>query len=82
MPVPLDRDQVRNSADAVQAQLVEVLPRSEYDWAHLPEAIHLPPEQLNAEAAVTALDRVCPVIICCNDYQRDLARSTERVVRT
>lgn len=69
MPVPVDRDQVRQLADTEQAQLVEVLPRPEYDWAHLPGAIHLPLTQMSTEAAMTTLDRARPVIVYCNDYQ-------------
>jgi rhodanese-related sulfurtransferase len=48
------------------AQLLEVLPREEYDEGHLPGAINLPLKQLTADtAAVLAPER--PVIVYCWD---------------
>ena len=44
----------------------EVLPRDEYDEEHLPEAIHLPLKELDAETAA-ALDRSRPVNVYCWD---------------
>lgn len=65
MPTPIDRDLVRTD----EAQLVEVLPAEEYEWAHLPGAINLPLKQMSAEAAAKSLDRSRPVIVYCNDHQ-------------
>jgi rhodanese-related sulfurtransferase len=47
------------------AQLVEVLPADDYDWAHLPGAVNLPLKQLDVEAG--QLDRSRPVIVYCHD---------------
>jgi rhodanese-related sulfurtransferase len=48
------------------AQLVEVLPRNEYEEDHLPGAIHLPLRKIESDAA-GALDRGRPVIVYCWD---------------
>jgi rhodanese-related sulfurtransferase len=40
MPSPVTREQVQQLVEA-GAQLVEVLPRDEYEEEHLPAAIHL-----------------------------------------
>ena len=50
------------------AQLVEVLPREEFDDEHLPGAINLPLKSLTAETSAK-LDRYRPVIVYCYDYQ-------------
>ena len=67
MPTPVDRDEVRRLVGE-GAQLVEVLPRPEYEEEHLPGAINLPLKELNRETA-RQLDRSRPVIVYCNDYQ-------------
>jgi len=66
MPAAVSRAQVQQLIDA-GAQLVEVLPRDEYDEEHLPGAIHLPLKSLTVEAATAALDRPRPVIVYCWD---------------
>lgn len=48
------------------SQLVEVLPRDEYDEEHLEGAIHLPLKQLSTETAAV-LDPGRPVIVYCWD---------------
>ena len=48
------------------AQLVEVLPRGEYEEQHLPGAINIPLKELDA-GAVAGLDRATPVIVYCWD---------------
>jgi rhodanese-related sulfurtransferase len=53
------------------AQLVEVLPRDEFAWAHLPGAKNIPLKEL--EAHVDELDRAVPVIVYCHDYVCDLS---------
>ncbi len=65
MPRVADRDTVeRLVTDG--AQLVEVLPRDEYDEEHLPGAVHLPLKQLDATTA-GAIDRSRPVVVYCWD---------------
>jgi rhodanese-related sulfurtransferase len=51
---------------AAGAQLVEVLPRDEFDDEHLPGALHLPLRSLTAETA-RVLDPGRPVIVYCWD---------------
>jgi rhodanese-related sulfurtransferase len=67
MPTEIGRDSVGRLVES-GAQLVEVLPRADYEDAHLPSAINIPLKELNSETArVLARDR--PVIVYCNDYQ-------------
>lgn len=65
MPKEIDRDEVRRLVGA-GAQLVEVLPSSEYDEEHLPGAINLPLRQIE-DHAVQLLDRSRPVVVYCWD---------------
>ena len=64
MPTVIDRDEVRRLT-ARDAQLVEVLPAEEYEWAHLPGAVSLPLKQL--DQGMVQLDRSRPVIVYCHD---------------
>jgi rhodanese-related sulfurtransferase len=67
MPIDVDREDVRRLV-AAGAQLLEVLPREEYEDEHLPGAINIPLKELNGQtAAQLARDR--PVVVYCNDYQ-------------
>ncbi|HWX97934.1 MAG TPA: rhodanese-like domain-containing protein [Solirubrobacteraceae bacterium] len=54
------------------AQLVEVLPREEYDELHLPGATNLPLKELDSERA-GQLDRERPVIVYCWDALCDMS---------
>ncbi len=65
MPRQIDRDGVRRLT-AEGAQLVEVLPASEYAEDHLPGAINLPLRRLEQEAT-GVLDRQRPVVVYCWD---------------
>lgn len=67
MPTVVDRQALRRLLDQEHAQLVEVLPREEYDEEHLPGAVHLPLKQLDARAATAALDGTRPVVVYCWD---------------
>ena len=67
MPRAIDREGVRRLRDR-GAQIVEVLPRAEYEWMHIEGAINLPLKELNRETA-SQLDRTRPVVVYCNDYQ-------------
>jgi rhodanese-related sulfurtransferase len=66
MPTPVGRAEVQRLV-AAGAQLVEVLPKDEYDEEHLPEAISLPLKSLTREVAERTLDRDRPVIVYCWD---------------
>ena len=50
-----------------RAQVVEVLPREEYEELHLPGALHLPLKELDAERAGALLDRARAVVVYCWD---------------
>jgi len=64
MPTRIGRDELRELTGQ-RAQLVEVLPADDYDWAHLPGAVNLPLKELDARAG--QLDRSRPVIVYCHD---------------
>ena len=67
MPVEIHRRDVeRLVADG--AQLVEVLPREEYEDEHIAGAINVPLKELKRET-IKQLDRSRPVIVYCHDYQ-------------
>jgi len=68
MPKPIDRDEVRRLISAENAQLVEVLPASDYEQEHITGAINIPLKELD-ERAPRELERGRPVIVYCNDYQ-------------
>lgn len=62
---PIDREELRRLL-AAGAQLVEVLPRPEFEEEHLPGAINIPLKELDRETAAL-LDRARPVIVYCHD---------------
>jgi rhodanese-related sulfurtransferase len=65
VPKGIDRNEVQRLLSE-GAQLVEVLPREEYEEEHLPGAIHLPLRRIETEAR----DRLGPnraVIVYCWD---------------
>lgn len=68
MPDAINREGLRRLVEERRGQVVEVLPRPEYEWAHLPGARHLPLKQLSAEGARSVLDVHRPVIAYCNDF--------------
>ena len=65
MPTGIGRDELR-TLTGQGAQLVEVLPAGDYEWAHLPDAVHIPLKELDARAG--QLDRSRPVIAYCHDW--------------
>ncbi|MFN2557683.1 MAG: rhodanese-like domain-containing protein [Nitriliruptorales bacterium] len=69
MPATIGRDELSRLVEDRDFQVAEVLPRAEYDWAHLPGAIHLPLKQFSSEVATTKLSRERPVVVYCHDYQ-------------
>ena len=62
----VDLDRLRTLLDG-EAQLVEVLPRDEYDELHLPGALHLPLKEFDAARAGALLDRSHAVVVYCWD---------------
>lgn len=65
MPTQIGRDELR-TLTGEGAQLVEVLPADDYDWAHLPGAVNVPLKELDGRAG--ELDRSRPVVVYCHDW--------------
>ena len=65
MPRNVERDEVQRLVGE-GAQLVEVLPKEEYEDEHLPGAINIPLRKIDAEAR-DRLDPQKPVIVYCWD---------------
>ena len=65
MPLPIDRTELQRLRTQ-GAQLVEVLPREEYDEQHLPGAIHIPLRGIDTDAR-QQLDPSRPIIVYCWD---------------
>lgn len=68
MPSTATREDVRGLVENEGAQLLEVLDREEYEWAHLPGARNLPVRELGRRA-LHELDVDRPVVAYCNDFQ-------------
>jgi rhodanese-related sulfurtransferase len=64
MPRSIGRDELRSLLELVQ--VVEVLPRDEYEDEHLPGAINIPLGRIDEEAP-SRLDRSRPVVVYCYD---------------
>ena len=65
MPRDIDRTELQRLVER-GAQLVEVLPKEEYEEEHLPGAINIPLRKLDEEAR-ERLDPQRPVIVYCWD---------------
>ena len=65
MPSDIQRDEVRRLV-AAGAQLVDVLPRAEYETEHIAGAINIPLKTLDQQST-TILDRDRPMIVYCWD---------------
>jgi phage shock protein E len=64
MPKSVTRDEVRRFIEE-GAQIVEVLPREEYEEEHLPGAINLPLRKIENDRS--DLDPNRPVVVYCWD---------------
>jgi rhodanese-related sulfurtransferase/CBS domain-containing protein len=79
MMTQIDRNEVKRLVSQ-KAQLVEVLPKAEYEQEHLPGAMHIFLKQLDRKSAAQ-LNREQPLIVYCHDYQWDMsARAAWRLV--
>ena len=63
----VERDEARRLIEEERAQLIEVLPREDYDALHIAGASNLPLKELDARAE-NELDRKRPIIVYCNDF--------------
>lgn len=64
----IGRDEVERLVADPDAAVVEVLARSQYEWAHLPGAVHLPYRGWDPARVTARLDREQPVAVYCNDF--------------
>ena len=67
MPATATRDDVRRLIEGEGAQLIEVLARDEYEWAHIPGALNIPLGEM-PDRAPRELDAGRPVIAYCHDF--------------
>ena len=67
MPTAIFRDGVRRLVQEEGAQLVDVLPREEYEEEHLPGAINIPLKELDRKT-IARFNRDAPVIVYCHAY--------------
>ncbi len=67
MPEVVTREQVQTLLEE-GAQLVDVLPESEYEEQHISGAISLPLKDLDSKA-VEILEKKRPIVTYCWDYQ-------------
>lgn len=68
MPTTIGRRELRRLIDQDGAQVVEVLPKPEYDWAHIAGAVNIPLKEMD-ETTAAGLDRGRPLVVYCNDLQ-------------
>lgn len=66
MTTAIDRAALIRLIEEEDAQIVDVLPESEYTEAHVPGAVNIPLKQLTA-TSVTALSKERPVVVYCHD---------------
>jgi rhodanese-related sulfurtransferase len=66
VPEAVDRQELQRLVSEGGGQLVEVLPKEEYDEEHLPGAISIPLRRIDSEAR-DRLDPARPVIVYCWD---------------
>jgi rhodanese-related sulfurtransferase len=61
-------DELRRLMKEEDAQLVDVLPREEYEAEHLPGAVNIPLKELDRNTTAQ-LRHGAPVVVYCHDYQ-------------
>lgn len=66
MAKPIDRIQLLRLIESEQGRIVDVLPRQEYDEAHLPGAVNIPLRNLTADT-LGDLPRDKPIVVYCHD---------------
>jgi len=72
MPIEIRRKDVKTLVAQDRAQLVEVLPPSEFEKEHLPKAINIPLAKLTPEHT-RHLRKDQAVIVYCENYQSDFS---------
>jgi rhodanese-related sulfurtransferase len=72
MPIEIRRKDLKTLVAQGRAQLVEVLPASEFKKEHLPRAVNIPLADLTA-TTTKSLRKDMAVIVYCADFQCDLS---------
>jgi len=80
MPKDIGLDEMRRLVDE-GAQVVEVLPRREYDEEHSPGDVNIPLKALN-ETTAAQLDKARPVVVYCRDCPKPVVGRRRRRLRT
>lgn len=75
----IDRKAVQGLLSSQDAQLVDVSPPARYEWAHLPQAVHLPLEELG-DSAADRLHQSRPVIVYGEDWLCDRSARAARLL--
>lgn len=75
----IDRRVVQGLLSSQDAQLVDVSPLPAYEWAHLPQAAHIPLEELR-DTAADRLNQSRPVIVHGHDWLCDRASRAARLL--
>lgn len=66
MPIEIDLERLRALLEPSDVQLIEVLPKNEYEEEHLPGSINIPLKLMTADS-VSGLDKSRPTIVYCWD---------------
>ncbi|HKY29556.1 MAG TPA: rhodanese-like domain-containing protein [Pyrinomonadaceae bacterium] len=67
MVATITREDLRQKIERGEKfQLVETLPRTAYDHAHLPGAINLPPDQVKERAPKLLPDKSAAIVVYCS----------------
>ena len=62
----IDRAELKAKIDRKEAfRLVETLPRTAYEHAHLPGAINIPPDQVKELAPQLLPDKAAAIVVYC-----------------
>lgn len=68
MVATISRDELKERIDRGDAfQLVETLPRTAYEHAHLPGALNIPPDKLKELAPRILPDKKADIVVYCKD---------------
>lgn len=64
----ISREELKQKIDqGDDFQLVETLPKTAYEHAHLPGAINLPPDEVTELPPTLLPDKDADIIVYCND---------------
>ncbi len=65
-PIPtITRDELKAALDRGDVRLVETLPTPYFRHTHLPGALNLPPDEIEAHAPVLLPDKNAAIVVYC-----------------